>query len=132
MRIEDPDQRLNREVIEGTGASSSRDDAGSEPQSRPVASSVSAQKPPREQSDDADMGDLETDRRRPRAFAVEVRETKRVRNEKDLVDEELAPKVQAVRCQGTGDVAESHKWLLCVLTFRQVPHAAETVTTCFV
>ena len=75
MRMEDPDQRLNREVIEGTGASSSRDDAGSEPRSRPVESSVSAQKPPREQSDDADMGDLETDRRRPKEFAVEERET---------------------------------------------------------
>ena len=32
MRIDDPDQRLDREVIEGSGASSSRDGAGNEPE----------------------------------------------------------------------------------------------------
>ena len=36
MRIEDPDQRLDREVIEGNGASSSRDGVGNEPPSRPA------------------------------------------------------------------------------------------------
>ena len=52
--IEDPDQRPDREVIEGTGASSSRDGAENEPPSRPAELSVSADQPPREQSDDAD------------------------------------------------------------------------------
>ena len=32
LRIEDPGQRLDREVIEGTGVSSSRDGAGNEPE----------------------------------------------------------------------------------------------------
>ena len=40
---------------------------------------VSVDQPPREQSDDADMGDPESDRRRPRESVVEERETKRVR-----------------------------------------------------
>ena len=73
MRIEEPDQRPDREVIEGIGASSS------EPPPRPAESSVSVDQPPREQSDDADMGDPESDRRRPRESVVEERETKRVR-----------------------------------------------------
>ena len=38
----------------------------SEPQPRPAESSVSVDQPPREQSDDADLGDPENDRRRPR------------------------------------------------------------------
>ena len=79
MRIEEPDQRPDREVIEGTGASSSRDGAGNEPPPRPAESSVSVDQLPREQSDDADMGDPESDRRRPRESVVEERETKRVR-----------------------------------------------------
>ena len=70
MIIEDPDQRLDREVIAGTGASSSRDGAGheqeatgrpiamSEPQPRPAEPSVGEDQPPREQSDDADMAIL--------------------------------------------------------------------------
>ena len=66
MRVEDPEQRPDREVIEGTGASSSRGGAGNEPPPRTVESSVSADQPPREQSDDADMGDPESDRKRPR------------------------------------------------------------------
>ena len=78
VRIEDPEQRLDREVIEGTGASSSRDGTGNEPPSRTAESSVSADHPPREQSDDADMGDPD-DRRRPRESVGEERETKRVR-----------------------------------------------------
>ena len=79
MRIEEPDQRPDREVIEGTGASSSRDGAGNEPPPRPAESSVIVDQPPREQSDDADMGDPESDRRRrPRELVVEERETKRV------------------------------------------------------
>ena len=41
------------------GASSSRDGAGNEPPPRPAESSVSADQPPRKQSDDADMSDLE-------------------------------------------------------------------------
>ena len=70
---EDPDQRpeSHRKVIEGTGSSSSRDGAGNEPPSRPDESSVSAGQPPREQIDDADMGDPESDRRRPRGSAME-------------------------------------------------------------
>ena len=48
MRIEDPDKRQDREVIEGSDASSSRDGAGneqevsekSEPEPRPAGSSV--------------------------------------------------------------------------------------------
>ena len=64
--VEDPEQRPDREVIEGTGAPSSRDGAGNEPPPRTVESSVSADQPPREQSDDADMGDPESDRKRPR------------------------------------------------------------------
>ena len=79
MRIEDPDQRPDREVIEGTGASSPRDGAGKEPPSRPAESSVGADQPPREQSDDAGMGDPESDRKRLRESVVEDRETKRVR-----------------------------------------------------
>ena len=79
LRIEEPDQRPDLEVIEGTGASSSRDGAGNEPPPRPAESSVSVDQPPREQSDDADMGDPESDRRRPRESVVEERETKRVR-----------------------------------------------------
>ena len=79
LRIEEPDQRPDREVIEGTGASSSRDGAGNEPPPRSAESSVSVDQPPREQSDDADMGDPESDRRRPRESVVEERETKRVR-----------------------------------------------------
>ena len=42
-------------------------------------SSVSADHHPREQSDDADLGDPESDRRRPRESVGEERETKRVR-----------------------------------------------------
>ena len=79
MRIEDPDERPDRRAIEGTGASSSRDGAGNEPPPRPVEASASVYQPPREQNDDADMGDLENDRRRPSESAVEERETKRVR-----------------------------------------------------
>ena len=48
MRIEDPDQRLDREVTEGIGASSSRDGAGNEPPPLPADSSVSVDQPPRE------------------------------------------------------------------------------------
>ena len=66
MRVEDPEQQPDREVIEGTGTSSSRDGAGNEPVPRLAESSVSIDQPPREQSDDADMGDPESDRRRPR------------------------------------------------------------------
>ena len=67
MRIEDLQQRPDREVIEGSGASSCRDGAGneqevtgrpvamSEPQQRPAEPSVCDDQPPREQSDDADM-----------------------------------------------------------------------------
>ena len=58
-----PEQRPHREVIEGTGASSSRDDAGNDPPPRPAESSASVDQPPREQSDDASMGDPESDRR---------------------------------------------------------------------
>ena len=79
MRIEDPDQLPDRKFIEGTGASSSRDGAGHEAPSRPVESSASADQPPREQSDDADMADPDSDRRRPRESLGEERETKRVR-----------------------------------------------------
>ena len=71
-RVEDPEQQPDREVIEGTGASSSRDGAGNEPEPRPAESSVGGDQPPRKQSDVADMGDPESDRRRPR-------ETKRLR-----------------------------------------------------
>ena len=53
MRVEDPEQQPDREVIEGTGASSSCDGAGNEPAPRPAESSVSIDQPPREQSDDA-------------------------------------------------------------------------------
>ena len=60
MIIEDHDQRLDREVTEGIGTSSSRDGAGSELPPRPAESSVSVDQPPREQSDDADMGDPES------------------------------------------------------------------------
>ena len=91
MRVEDPEQRPDREIIEGTGASSSRDGPGneqevtvrpvamSEPQPRPAESSVSVDQLPREQSDDADVADPESDRRRPRESLGEERETKRVR-----------------------------------------------------
>ena len=64
MRIEDLDRRPDRKVIEGTGASSSRDGGGNEPPSPPAESSVSADQPPRGQSDGAEMRDLESDRRR--------------------------------------------------------------------
>ena len=57
MRMKDPDQRPDRRAIEGTGASSSRDGAGNEPPPRPAESSASVDQPPREQNDDADMGD---------------------------------------------------------------------------
>ena len=57
LRIEDPEQRPDREVIEGTGASSEHDGAGNDPPPRPAESSVGDDQPPREQSDDADMGD---------------------------------------------------------------------------
>ena len=62
MRNEDPDQRLDREVIEGSGASSSRDGAGNEqevagkpvamsaPQPRPAEPSVSVDQSPREKA----------------------------------------------------------------------------------
>ena len=78
MRVEDLEQRPDRKVIEGTGASSSRDGAGneqeasgrhvamSEPQPRPAESSVGDGQPPREQIDDADMADPDSDRRRIR------------------------------------------------------------------
>ena len=91
MRIEDPEQRPDREVTEGTGASSSRDGAGneqeatggpvamSEPQPRPAEPSVGDGQPPRGQSDDADMADPESDRRRPTESFGEERETTRVR-----------------------------------------------------
>ena len=45
----------------------------------PAESCASAHQPPREQCDDADMGDLESDRRRPREPVGEERGTKRVR-----------------------------------------------------
>ena len=69
MRIEDPEQRPDREVIEETGASSSRDGAGNEQEDteRPVAMSesqplpaepsVGEEQPTREESDDANMAD---------------------------------------------------------------------------
>ena len=55
-RIEDPELRPDREVIEGTGASSSRDGAGNDPTPRPAESSVSVDQPLREPSDDAGHG----------------------------------------------------------------------------
>ena len=73
------------------GASSARDGAGneqkgtgrpvamSESQPRPAEPSVGDDQPPRQQSDDADMADPDSDRRRPRASLGEERETKRVR-----------------------------------------------------
>ena len=91
MRVEYPEQRPDREVTEGTGASSSSDGAGneqeategpvamSEPQPRPAEPSVGDGQPPREHSDDADMADPDSDRRRPRESLGEERETKRVR-----------------------------------------------------
>ena len=91
MRVVDPEQRPDRIVIEGTGASSSRDGAGneqeatggpvvmSEPQPRPAEPSVGDDQPPKEQSDDADMADPDSDRRRRRESLGEERETKRVR-----------------------------------------------------
>ena len=91
MRVEDPEQGPDREVIEGTGASSSRDGAGneqeamerpvamSEPQPRPTEPSVGEEQPPREQVDDANMADPDSDRRRPRESLKGERETKRVR-----------------------------------------------------
>ena len=45
--------------------------AMSEPQPRPVESSASVDQSPREQGDDADVGDPESDRRRPRESVVE-------------------------------------------------------------
>ena len=59
MRIEDPEERPDREVIEGTGASSSRAGAGDYPPPRPAESRVGDDQPPRKQSDDADIGDPE-------------------------------------------------------------------------
>ena len=47
------------------------------PQPRPAESNVSVDQSPREQSDDADMGDPESDRRRTRESVVEERGTKR-------------------------------------------------------
>ena len=88
MRIEDTDQLPDREVIEGTGASSSRDGAGHEPPSRPAESSAKADQPPREQSD------LESNRRGHRESVGEERETKRVRfnvfdgEDSDVAEEE--------------------------------------------
>ena len=91
MRVEDPEQWPDREVIEGTGASSSRDGAGneqeaterpvamSEPQPRRAEPSVGDDQALREQSDDADKADPDSDRRRPRESLGEERETKRVR-----------------------------------------------------
>ena len=91
MGVENPEQRPDREVNEGSGASSSRDGAGneqaategpvatSEPQPRPAEPSVGDVQLPREQSDDADMADPDSDRRRPRGSLGEERETKRVR-----------------------------------------------------
>ena len=88
MRAVDPEQRPDRAVIEGTGASSSRDGTGneqeasgrpvamSEPQPRPAEPSVGDDQPPKEQSDDADMADPDSDRRRPRESLGEERETK--------------------------------------------------------
>ena len=81
----------DRVVIDGTGASSSRDGAGneqeatgrpvamSEPQPRPAEPSVGGDQLPKEQSDDADMADPDSDRRRLSVSVVEERETKRVR-----------------------------------------------------
>ena len=51
----------------------------SEPQPRPAEPSVFDCQPPREQSDDADMADPDSDRRRHRESLGEERETKRVR-----------------------------------------------------
>ena len=91
MRVEYPEQRPDREVTERTGASSSRDGAGneqeatggpvamSEPQPRKAEQSVGHGQLPREQGDDADMSDLDSDRRRPRESLGEEREPKRVR-----------------------------------------------------
>ena len=79
MRVVVPEQRPDRVVIDGSGASSSRDGAGNNPPPRPAESSVSVDQPPRKQSDGADMGDPESDRRRPRESLGEERETKRVR-----------------------------------------------------
>ena len=53
--------------------------AMSEPQPRPAESSVGDDQSPREQSDDADTGHPESDRRRPRESLRVERETKRVR-----------------------------------------------------
>ena len=49
------------------------------PQPRQAEPSVGGDQPPREQSDDADMADPDSDRRRPRESHGEERETKRVR-----------------------------------------------------
>ena len=81
MRVVDPEQRPDRVVIEGTGASSSRGAgnkqeatgrpvAMSEPQPRPAEPSVGDDQPPEEQSDDADMADPDSDRRRSREESV--------------------------------------------------------------
>ena len=56
---------------------SSRDGAGNEPAPRPAESSVTFDQLPREQSDDADMGDPESDKRRE--SLREERETKTAR-----------------------------------------------------
>ena len=79
MRVVDPEQRPDRAAIEGTGASSSRDGAGNVPAPCPAESCVGDDQPPKEQSDDADMADPDSDRRRPRESLGEERETKRVR-----------------------------------------------------
>ena len=86
MRVVDPEQLPDHVVIEGTGASSSRDGAGneqeatgrpvavSEPQPRPAESSVGDDQPPREQrvweQKSKIAGESESQR---------VRESKRVR-----------------------------------------------------
>ena len=81
-RIEDHDQRLDREVIEGTDAPSSRDGTGNEPPSRTAELSVGEEQPPREQSDDGDMADPDNDRRRPREPVGEERETKESKDQR--------------------------------------------------
>ena len=56
-----------------------RDPPMSESQPRPAEPSVGDDQPPREKSNDADMADPDSDRRRPRESLGEERETKRVR-----------------------------------------------------
>ena len=64
-------------MIDATGASKSRDEVGNEPPSRPAALSGSADQPPREQGGDADMGDPESERRRPRELVEDEGEATR-------------------------------------------------------